>query len=421
MHTTITCAAPHLLMISSPGLQTMYDFLIVGGGIVGLSTAKQLQERHPDKKILLVEKEDQLAFHQSGRNSGVIHSGIYYPPSSLKAKFCRLGEQKIKAYCREKNIPFKTTGKLIVATEESELERLHNLFERSKENNIDCELLPAEKLHRLEPNIVGLKAILVKSTAIVDYATVSKAFAEDFLALGGEIKLSTEVVALTESDRCVDVRTKTGIFFTRFLVVCGGLQADRLAKMLKIPVNFRIIPIKGEYYGLPPEKQNVVKHAIYPVPNPEMPFLGIHLTPMMSGDLTVGPNAVMSMKREAYAGFQFSIKDCWSSISYFGFWKMFGSNWRYALSELWNSLAKRRYLSLVRRYCPSIGMSDLLPYKPGIRAQAVLSDGTLAHDFLFLSSRRSLLVCNAPSPAATSSLPIGEYVCDRIDRYSSDV
>jgi len=393
----------------------MYDFIIVGGGIIGLSTAKQLQERHPDKKILLVEKESQLAAHQTGRNSGVIHSGIYYTPGSLKEKFCHLGEKSIKAYCQNKNIPFKQIGKLIVATKNSELERLQDLFQRSIQNQIDCELLSAEKLHALEPEIRGVGAILVKATAIVDYTVVSNAFAEDFLLLGGEIKTSAKVLGLKESEDCVNVHTTVGTFTTKYLVVCGGLQSDRLARMLNIPLNFRIVPVKGEYYCLPTEKRQLVSHAIYPVPNPEMPFLGIHLTPMMSGDLTVGPNAVMSLKREAYVGFQFDFKDMWSSISYLGFWRMFIDNWRYALSELWNSLDRRRYLSLVQRYCPAVTLADLLPYKPGIRAQAVLSDGSLVDDFLFVNSSRSLVVCNAPSPAATSSLPIGAHVCDRID------
>lgn len=397
----------------------MYDFLIVGGGIVGLSTAMQLQERHPNKKILLVEKESQLAAHQSGRNSGVIHSGIYYTPGSLKAKFCHLGEKSIKVYCQNKNIPFKQVGKLIVASETSELERLQNLFKRSIENKIDCELLSAENLHALEPEIRGAGAILVKATAIVDYTVVSNAFAEDFLFLGGEIKTSAKVLALKELEDCVNVETSTGTFATKYLVACGGLQSDRLARMLNIPLSFRIVPVKGEYYCLPAEKRKLVRHAIYPVPNPEMPFLGIHLTPMISGELTVGPNAVMSLTREACSGFQFNFKDMWSNIGYFGFWRMFARNWRYALSELWNSLDRRRYLRLVQRYCPTVTLTDLLPYKPGIRAQAVLSDGSLVDDFLFANSPRSLLVCNAPSPAATSSLPIGAHVCDRIDACSS--
>lgn len=396
-----------------------YDYIIIGGGIVGLSTAMQLQQRYPDHKILLLEKESTLARHQTGHNSGVIHSGIYYPPGSFKARFCQQGAAATVAYCERKGIPVRQPGKLIVACDQQELARLARLYELSKSHGLSTRWLTATELQEKEPHIRGVAAILVESTGIVDYREVVGQFARDFTALGGQIELDQEVLSLAEDSTSVRVATGTHEFASRFLLACGGLYSDRLARALGIPVDFRIVPVRGEYYQLPERRHDLVQRLIYPVPVPEMPFLGVHITPMIDGSITVGPNAVFAWRREAYDDGQASswrqfLRDTGDSIGFSGFWRMGGRYWRFALEEAVNSRSKRGYLKAVRKYCPELGVEDLQPYPAGVRAQAVARDGTLVHDFLFAESPRSLHVCNAPSPAATSALPIGAYLCDKL-------
>ena len=398
----------------------MYDYLIIGGGIVGLSTAWQLQQRKPGSSILLLEKESGLAKHQTGRNSGVIHAGIYYTPGSLKAKFCKAGVEATMAFCRQHEIPFEQCGKLIVASNEDEHVRMLELFERAHENGLDVELLDAAELRRREPNIAGVGAIFLRTTGIADYAAITEEFAKQFKKLGGEVRLNSAVTNLQESSEAVAVTLADGqVIEARYLIACGGLMADRLATMQGIDIDFQVIPFRGEYYQLPAEKNDIVKHLIYPVPNPELPFLGIHLTRMIDGSVTVGPNALQGWKREGYGRININVRDIFAMIRFPGFWNVLRKNFGTGLCEMRNSIWKRSYLKQIHKYCPSITLDDLLPYQTGIRAMAVKQDGTLVDDFLVMESPRSLHVCNAPSPAATSAIPIGAHICDLLNHGAS--
>tara|TARA_R110001606_G_scaffold366490_1_gene521696 strand:+ start:7446 stop:8657 length:1212 start_codon:yes stop_codon:yes gene_type:complete len=398
----------------------IYDFIIIGAGIIGVSTAWQLQQRYPEKKILLLEKESNYSKHQTGHNSGVIHAGVYYAPGSLKAKFCKMGVKSTLEFCDKKNIPYEQCGKLLVATTELEVKRMFTLFERCKKNGLDVEMLNAEQLKLREPNIVGLGGIFVKDTAIVNYQQVTTSMAEEFIELGGEAFLNHEVISLTENQDEIIIEAlylgKKITFQSRFLITCSGLMADRTTKMLGIPTDFQIIPFRGEYYKLPEKYKNIVNHLIYPIPDPDLPFLGVHLTKMIDGSITVGPNAVQGWKREGYGRINISLKDIIEMMRFSGFWRVLRNNWKTGLVETKNSLWKPGYLKLVQKYCPQLKLSDLQPYPAGIRAQAVMNDGSLVHDFLFAQSLRSLHVCNAPSPAATSAIPIGGYICDKVDK-----
>ncbi len=400
-------------------MKKIYDYIIVGGGIVGMSTAWQLQQRHPEKSILVLEKEKSLSLHQTGHNSGVIHAGVYYAPGSLKAEFCKAGVDATINFCKHHDIPVENCGKLLVATNSLEMERMQALYERCFTNGIDVELLNADQLKEAEPNIVGLGAIRVKTTSIVNYRLVTEKIAEEFVEAGGELSMETEVVDMAESPRTITVQAEEkGLpvsFEGRFLVSCSGLMADRVTKMLDIETDFQIIPYRGEYYRLSPKYNQVVNHLIYPIPDPELPFLGVHLTRMIDGSVTVGPNAVQGWKREGYSRINISPKDIWDMVRFPGFWKASLANLKTGLIETKNSWWKPGYLKLVNKYCPMIRLEDLEPYPAGVRAQAVMKDGSLVHDFLFAESKRSLHVCNAPSPAATSAIPIGNYICDKID------
>lgn len=394
----------------------MYDFAIIGAGIIGLSTARQLQFRHPGKKILLLEKEKQVARHQTGRNSGVIHAGIYYAPGSLRARFCKEGAAATIAFCEKYGVPVKQCGKLIVATDELEHERLLDLYERARLNELDVELIDGAELKHRESEVTGFSAIHLKTTGIVDFSLISERLAEQFRGAGGELRLGATVTALTENDDHIQIATAAdNSESTRYLIVCGGLMADRLTRMLNLDTDFRIVPYRGEYYRLPVEKNDIVRHLIYPVPDPALPFLGIHLTRMIDGSVTVGPSAMQGWKREGYGRVNFSPRDTWEILSYPGFWRLTARHLRPGLREIRNAVWKRGYLKLVQKYCPSITIDDLQPYPAGVRAMAVRKDGTMIHDFLFAQSDRSLHVCNAPSPAATSAIPIGKYICDKIE------
>ncbi len=391
----------------------MYDFVIVGGGIIGASTALSIIKLNPKKKILLLEKEKSFAFHQTGHNSGVIHAGVYYEPGSLKAKFCKRGLEETIKFCKQHNIPYSQCGKILVATSKDELNRMQSLYERCQKNNIDVSLLSKQELYKLEPDINGLGAILVKSTAIVDYQAITNKMANQYESLGGEFLLNTEVKNIDESLDSINIKTDNENIKARYLINCAGLMSDRIVNMLGIKTDFRIVPFRGEYYKLKSNMNNIIKHLIYPIPDPELPFLGIHLTRMIDGTITVGPNAVLGFKREGYGRYNFNLKDVAEMLSFKGFYKVISTNIISGLKELLNSFHKASYLKQVQKYCPKIKLDDLEPYPAGIRAQAVLNDGTLVHDFLFTNSKRSIHVCNAPSPAATSAIPIGEYVANK--------
>ncbi len=391
-----------------------YDFCVVGGGIVGLATAARLLEMRPGARLVLLDKEPRLAAHQTGHNSGVIHSGIYYPPGSLKAELCRRGAQATKDFADEHGIPYEVCGKLLVATDEAEAARMDALHQRSKDNQLEVEAIDAAELRRREPNIAGVGALFVPSTGIIDYRLVSRAMSEVIRARGGEIQLSTAVTGITETDDAVTVTAGGRTIVADRLVVCGGVQADRLARLAGLTIDFQMVPFRGEYYRLPVARNDVVRHLIYPIPDPELPFLGVHLTRMADGGVTVGPNAVLGWSREGYPKFSFDRHDVAEYARFPGMWKVARANVRTGAREMFNSLSKRGYLRECRKYCPSLTVDELLPEPAGIRAQAVRRDGTLIHDFLFAETPRMLHVCNAPSPAATSAIPIGELITDKV-------
>ena len=392
----------------------MYDFIILGGGILGMSTAMQLQQAYPERRMLLVEKESEAARHQTGHNSGVIHAGVYYTPGSLKARFCLEGNKATKAFCEAHDIPYDSCGKLLVATNELEMQRMQALWERTEANGLEREWLEPEALAEREPNITGLGGIFVPSSGIVDYAAVTRAMAAEFERTGGEIRYGAEVTDLDEREQEVVVTTSAGDFTGRYLVTCSGLMADRVIRMLGQEPGFSICPFRGEYYQLPEQHNDIVNHLIYPIPDPSMPFLGVHLTRMIDGSVTVGPNAVLALKREGYRRRDVSPRDLTQMLTNPGILKVLARNLRPGLSEMKNSLHKRGYLELVRKYCPSLTLDDLTPYPAGVRAQAVSRDGTLVDDFLFVNTRRTLNVGNAPSPAATSAIPIGAHIVEQV-------
>lgn len=395
-----------------------YDFCVVGGGIVGLATALTLLQRRPGSSLVVIEKENDVAHHQTGHNSGVIHAGIYYTPGSMKARFCKEGAEWTRAFCDSHGIAYRNTGKLIVATNDVEVTRLDALFERAKVNGLDVELLDEAEIHRREPNIVGKKAIFLRNTGIVDYRQVCRQMAEEIRKLGGEIRLGTRVTGLHESLSEVSVTVAAGqasdTFYSHQLVVCGGIQADRLAALAGLKPDFQMVPFRGEYFRLPAERNDIVNTLIYPVPDPDLPFLGVHLTLMMDGGVTVGPNAVMGFAREGYPKLSMNARDIIDFVRFPGFWKLIPGVLRTGLAEQWDSVHKPGYLKRIRKYCPQLTVSDLTPEPAGIRAQAVASDGTLIEDFRFLKTDRMLHVVNAPSPAATSAMPIAAHLADQV-------
>ena len=391
-----------------------YDYCIIGGGIVGLATAMALLARRPGASLLILEKEASLGRHQTGHNSGVIHAGIYYAPGSLKADLCKRGAQATKNFCAEHGIAFEVCGKLLVASNDLEVQRMQALYERSQQNGLKVERLDAGALREREPNIVGKGALFLDATGIVDYQQVCDAMAKVIRQAGGEVHLSTAVRAIQEHADHVAVSTDGNTWRARQLVACAGLQSDRLARLAGVKIDHQIIPFRGEYYRLPASKNQIVNHLIYPIPDPELPFLGVHLTRMIDGSVTVGPNAVLGFGRENYRKFSVNWRDVAEYARFPGFWKTIWNNLGSGTAEMKNSLFKRGYLEQCRKYCPSLQVEDLLPYEAGIRAQAVMRDGTLVHDFLFAETPRMVHVCNAPSPAATSAIPIGQMIAEKI-------
>jgi L-2-hydroxyglutarate oxidase len=391
-----------------------FDVVIVGGGIVGLATALDVQRRQPMSRVLVLEKETQVARHQTGRNSGVIHAGVYYAPGSLKARFCADGKVRMREYCEARGISYEMCGKLIVAVNLQELERLKDLEARARENSIDIVRLTRNEARALEPAISSEAALLSPSTGIVDFAEVARRMAADVIEAGGEIRTGNRVIGGSETEAGVTLETARGKISAGKAVFCAGLWADRIARQFGADVPFRIIPFRGEYFRIRNQPADMVRHLIYPVPDPARPFLGVHLTRKMDGGFTVGPNAVMALSREGYERGAFDLRELVDTIGYPGFWRLIKANAGSATSELSASLLRRLYLKRVQAYCPKISLGDLERYRPGIRAQAVWPDGRMVEDFLFLETRHTLHVCNAPSPAATSALPIGEHIGERL-------
>lgn len=392
----------------------MNDYLIIGGGIVGISTAFALQQKHPNAKITLLEKQHTHSQHQTGRNSGVIHAGVYYPPDSLKAKFCREGLQRTMSFCQQYDVNYAQTGKLIVATDSEELERFHALYERCQHNQLSPQLLTQAQLRQREPNIAGVAAFLVDDTGICDYVGLVARVAELFLqhgqASGSQIRYNTQVLAVEEDANGVRVDTNQGQFRAAKMINCAGLQSDRIINMTGLACDFQIVPFRGDYYQLSAKHNQIIKHLIYPVPDPQLPFLGVHLTRMIDGSVTVGPNAALALAREGYGKLSMNVKDIAAFAGFGGFWKLMTKYPKQTINELQTSLFKGVYLDKVRRYAPGIQLQDLQPYRSGIRAQAVSQSGELIHDFKFVQSAHTLHVGNAPSPAATSAFPIADYI-----------
>jgi L-2-hydroxyglutarate oxidase len=389
------------------------DILVIGGGIIGLSTAMQLSERFPGVSVAVVEKEPTVAAHQTGHNSGVIHAGVYYAPGSMKAQFCREGAHDTYAFCRRHGLPVERCGKLIVATNDLEVSRLKDLLARCRSNGLAPQWIDEAELRHIEPHIVGRSAILVSSSGITDYPAIARTMASIVMQRGGEVILNSPVLAVREECNGIVVDTPNRTLRARYAIVCAGLMADRLAAMCGLPLDFKIVPFRGEYFRLPKARNGIVSRLIYPVPNPQWPFLGVHLTRMIGGYVTVGPNAILALAREGYRWRDLNPRDLAEMAMFPGLRKMLRQHGRSAIRELVNSVFRRSYLNECRKYCPELTLEDLERYPAGVRAQAVKTDGTIIEDFLIRRGRRSLHVCNAPSPAATSALPIGRHLVDR--------
>jgi L-2-hydroxyglutarate oxidase len=388
------------------------DVLIIGGGIVGLSTAYAITRKAPGTHVLVLEKEREPALHQTGRNSGVIHSGIYYRPGSLKARFAVQGAAEMVKFCAENEVPCEVTGKLIVATEREELPRLHSLVQRGRENGIPVRELGAAQMAEYEPEVRGLAAIHVGTTGICDFAAAAARLASLARDGGAELRCGEEVRVIGRRPWMVAVRTASGaVFRGRTLVNCAGLHSDRIARLANDDPGVRIVPFRGEYFTL--GRPELVRGLVYPVPDPAFPFLGVHLTRGIGGSVHIGPNAVPALAREGYGWGSVRLGELARTVAWPGTWRMAGRHWRYGAGELHRSLSRHAFAEAVRRLLPAVREADLTPAPAGVRAQAVLRDGTLADDFLIKESPRTIHVLNAPSPAATASLPIGREIARR--------
>ncbi|HEU5068907.1 MAG TPA: L-2-hydroxyglutarate oxidase [Verrucomicrobiae bacterium] len=392
----------------------MHDCLIIGGGIVGLATAHSLLERQPGLRLILLEKESELAQHQTGRNSGVIHSGIYYKPGSFKAKFARAGSRSMVEFCRAQGIRHDVCGKVIVATREAELPQLEKLFQRGLENELPVRRLTADEVRETEPHVRCLAGLKVPTTGIVDYRAVCAKLAALVRARGGQIELGTRVARVTSSAPSHRIQTSRGDFEARFLINCAGLHSDRVARLARVRTQARIVPFRGEYYELVPERRHLVKTLIYPVPNPAFPFLGVHFTRMIDGSVHAGPNAVLAFKREGYHKTDVSLRDSWETLTYGGFWKLARKNWDEGWMEMRRSFSKAQFVRSLQQLIPEVREADVVPTHAGVRAQALQPDGGLVDDFLFVEERNAIHVCNAPSPAATASLEIGRTIAAKL-------
>ncbi len=391
----------------------MYDFAVIGGGIVGLSTALALSDRFPAAKIAVIEKEEKLAAHQTGRNSGVIHSGIYYKPGSLKAQLAVKGSRSMVEFSREHGIDHDVCGKVIVATEEKELPIMDNLYRRGLENGLAVSKISPEETHEIEPYVNTVGALRVPSTGIVNYSQVTETIGRLLIERGADILLGTTVKDIADRTDEVTIQTDKGEVRAGFLVNCAGLHSDRMAKAAGIHTDLKIVPFRGEYYELTEEKRHLVKNLIYPVPNPDFPFLGVHLTRMIDGTIHAGPNAVLSFKREGYRKTDFNLKDAFDVLTFPGFWKMAGGNLKEGMMEMVRSFHKQTFVKSLQRLVPDIMEDDVIPTHAGVRAQAMLMNGQLVDDFFVIPGKRSIHVCNAPSPAATASLEIGKVIAER--------
>ncbi|HZQ95921.1 MAG TPA: L-2-hydroxyglutarate oxidase [Candidatus Sulfotelmatobacter sp.] len=390
-----------------------FNVIIIGGGVVGLGVALEITRRFPRRRLLVLEKEDRVARHQSGHNSGVIHSGVYYKPGSLKARLCVAGAAAMVEFCREHGIPHQVCGKVIVATAPDELPRLEELKKRGEANGLlGLRLIGPEELRELEPHANGLKALIVPSTGVTDYAAVCEKYAELIAGAGGTVLTSAAAQAIRRSGAEIVVETPRGAFSANALINCAGLQSDRISRMAGDDPGVMIVPFRGEYYDLVPQRALLVRALIYPVPDPRFPFLGVHFTRRITGKVDAGPNAVLALSREGYRHADVNLRDLASCAAFPGFWRMAGQHWRNALGEWHRSFSKAAFVRALQRLLPEVQADDLVPGGSGVRAQALGPDGTLVDDFRFVPSGKVLHVLNVPSPAATASLTIGRSIVD---------
>ena len=390
-----------------------YDIVIVGGGIIGLATAMRLTQEYPNQKVLVLEKESEVAQHQTGHNSGVIHAGIYYAPGSQKANFCSTGGKLLRDFCDGHGIEYDMCGKIIVATDESEVPRLEDLFTRGTANGAeDLEMVGPERLKELEPHTVGVQAIFSPNTGIIDYNKVSQAYATEMRESGGDLATNTEVKKIVRRNGTLHLETTKGEVSAKYLINCSGLQADKTARMMGVDIGVRIIPFRGEYFSLKPERSSLVNGLIYPVPDPNLPFLGVHFTRRIGGSVEAGPNAVMALGREAYKKTDIDLLDTLATISYPGFWRMSMKYWKTGFKEQYRSMMKGVFVKSLQTLIPEIRGEDLHAPGAGIRAQAVDRKGRLLQDFSIAETENAIHVLNAPSPGATSSLSISRYIVD---------
>ena len=388
----------------------MYDFVIIGGGIIGTATAMALQ-RESDYKILIIEAEDKLAAHQTGNNSGVIHSGLFYKPGSIKAKSCIEGRELLFNFCEKHNINFERCGKVVVATTDDELKPLQYLYERGIANGLEgIKKLKKEEINEYEPHVVGLKGLFIPQTGIVDFACVTNTYAQIIKLAGGEIETNCKFLSLSDSLDELLINSTKGEIRTKFLINCGGLYSDRIAKLCGVEPGLQIIPFRGEYYKLIKEKEHLVNNLVYPVPDPMFPFLGVHFSRMINGGVEAGPNAVLAFKREGYSHKDFSITDVAKMLSYTGFLKMVMKYYKIGLGEFHRSLSKQAFVKALKKLIPEIEHTDLVIGGAGVRAQALDPSGNLIDDFRIIEAARMIHVLNAPSPAATASISIGNKI-----------
>lgn len=389
-----------------------FDVVIIGGGIVGLATAWQLIQQRPAWRIAVLEKESSLAFHQTGRNSGVMHSGIYYRPGSLRARNCRDGKEQLEQFCQQHNVACRRTGKVIVATCEDQLPQLQTIFQRGLQNGVQCEIIDRNRLREIEPHCAGIGAIHVPEAGIVDYPAVCRKLGELLQSAGAEIRLTTRLEKIEQRTDLVRLQTSTGFLEAAFVVNCAGLHSDRVARLSGQKMKERIVPFRGEYFELVPEAEHLCQTLIYPVPDPRFPFLGVHFTRMVNGGVECGPNAVMALAREGYNWRTISPRDVFESLTYPGFLRLASQNWRAGLGEIWRSLSKAAFVRALQQLVPEIRSEHIHAAPAGVRAQALGMDGKLFDDFVIQRHERVINVCNAPSPAATAALNIGRHVAD---------
>ena len=392
----------------------LYEIAIVGGGIVGTAAALQIL-RKKRLSLILIEAENSLASHQTGRNSGVIHSGLYYKPGSLKASNCVGGRNLLYKFCEENNIKYERCGKIVVAVNENEIPHLNDLERRGKENGLkDIKRLTKDEIKNYEPHAAGIEGLFVGETGIVDYTEVTRTYGKIIREYEGEVETNCKFLSLNKNKNELVLTTSSGEIHTKFLINCGGLQSDRIASICGLNTDVQIIPFRGEYYKIKKEKEYLVKNLIYPVPDPRFPFLGVHFTRMINGGVEAGPNAVLAFKREGYKFNDFSLKDISEMINFAGFWKMGRKYYKTGLHEFYRSLSKSAFVSALQKLIPGINDDDVVPYKAGVRAQAVDKNGNLLDDFRIIEGEKMVHILNAPSPAATASLSIGEKIASLV-------